>query len=218
MASLPPGTCSLCYGTQHLNDTAIPCPDCGPVAIDHAPGVPFEFHDAHFGNYDVEAGNRAALKAAQTFLAAPQRDLLLTGGVGAGKTRLACAIANESYRRGRRGQFVRVPMVLHRLQPHDREASDVREFERMLCTTPLLVMDDLGAERDQATDYTRRTLLMLYEERCDRGVRTVFTSNKSIDELAAMQDDDRLASRIAGRCDVIRLTTVDQRLVRRRAK
>lgn len=82
-------------------------------------------------------------------------------------------------------------------------------------TVSVLVLDDIGAERDQATDYTRRTLLMLYEARCDRNLRTVFTSNKSLQELSEMQDDDRLSSRIAGRCDVVKLTTLDQRVLRR---
>jgi len=67
---------------------------------------------------------------------------------------------------------------------------------------------------DHLDAYTRRTLLMIYEERCDRGLRTVFTSNKSIQELAEMQDDDRLASRIAGRADVLKINTNDQRLRR----
>ena len=215
MASLPPGTCSLCYGTELVNEQ-FPCPDCAEIVVS-APGVPYEFQSSTLDTFELEAGNRAAWTASNAFLECPTRDLYLTGGVGAGKTRLACAIANGAFQRGRGGQFVRVPMVLHQLQP-GREASDLRELEAMLCTTPLLVLDDLGAERDQATDYTRRTLLMLYEERCDRGVRTVFTSNKSIDELAAMQDDDRLASRIAGRADVVKLTTTDQRMVRRRGQ
>ena len=56
---------------------------------------------------------------------------------------------------------------------------------------------------------------MLYEERGDRGLRTVWTSNKSLSELSAMQNDDRLASRLGGRADVVRLTTGDQRVMRR---
>lgn len=214
MASLPPGTCSLCYGTERLNNSDVPCPTCAPT-IAHAVGVPFEFTDASLENYDLESGNRRAVDSAKRFLEARQRDLFLWGGVGAGKTRLACSIANESFRRGHGGQFERVPMVLHRLQP-GRDASDIREYELRLFSTPLLVLDDIGAERDMATDYTRRTLWMIYEERCDRGVRTIFTSNKSLDELSAMQDDDRLTSRIAGRADVVKLATVDQRIARRK--
>jgi DNA replication protein DnaC len=175
----------------------------------YADGVPYEFHEAAFHNYREEDGSRAALEKARQFLGGT-RDLYLVGGVGAGKTRLACSVLNEHVRQRRTGFFARVPMVLHQLQP-GHEAGDL---EARLFTTSLLVLDDLGAERDQATDYTRRTLLMIYEARGDRGVRTIFTSNKSLTEIGKMQDDDRLASRIAGRADVIKITAVDQRMRR----
>lgn len=204
MAALPPGTCESCYGRG--------CETCQPT-MTYADGVPYEFHDATLDNFRVEDGNRTALERARVFLDG-RRDLYLTGGVGAGKTRLACSIANTWKRRGKSALFARVPMVLHQLQP-GRSADELRDYESRLFHAPLLVLDDIGAERDQATDYTRRTLLMLYEERGDRGLRTIWTSNKSLPDLAAMQEDDRLASRIAGRADVVRLTTPDQRMARR---
>lgn len=217
MAALPLGTCETCYGT-----TSIPgqygigtanCPECNPPIV-HAEGVPYEFRSARFDNFRDDAGNRSALVKARVFFDG-ERDLFLSGGVGAGKTRLACSIANECALRRKRTLFVRVPMALHQLQP-GRDAGEIAELERRLFETNFLVLDDIGAERDQATDYTRRTLLMIYEERCDRGLRTIFTSNKTIQQLAEMQDDDRLASRIAGRADVVLLTTPDQRMATRK--
>ena len=217
MASLPAGTCEICYGTGEMlgaGGYALPCRVCHPPQL-HAVGVPYEFQTALLENFDRVRGTQTAVMSARAFLDGDRRDLYLWGGVGAGKTRLACSIANESFRRGRGGYFARVPMVLHRLQP-GREADEREELERLLYSTPLLVLDDIGAERDQATDYTRRTLYMIYEERGDRGLRTVFTSNKALDDLSAMQDDDRLSSRIAGRAHVVELTAADQRLARRR--
>jgi DNA replication protein DnaC len=102
-------------------------------------------------------------------------------------------------------------MVLHQLQP-GRDVEEIADLERRLFTVDLLVLDDVGAERDQASDYTRRTLLMIYEERGDRALRTLWTSNKTLQQLGDMQDDDRLASRIAGRASVVRLEGADQRL------
>ena len=124
---------------------------------------------------------------------------------------MACAIANSLHQAGQLVLFARVPYLLHQLQP----GHDNRELERQIEVVSVLVLDDIGAERDQATDYTRRTLLMLYEARLDGGKRTVFTSNKSIDELAAMQQDDRLTSRINGWSAVVNVTTPDQRTLRR---
>lgn len=183
-----------------------------PPAV-FAQGVPKEFHAARLSNFDVDPGNHTALARAKAFLEGT-RDLYLSGGVGAGKTRLACSIVNESVCQRRGGTFERVPILLYRLQPGgDRD--EIASLEHAVLTSPLLVLDDVGAERDVATDYTRRTLLMIYEERGDRGLRTIWTSNKNLDELAAMQDDDRLVSRIGGRADVVRLSTPDQRLGRR---
>lgn len=216
MAALPPGTCERCYGQKiiYRGVRAESCPECAPAVEAHADGVPYEFYAAAFENFSELGGNVAALKKAQTFLASDaKRDLFLSGGVGAGKTRLACSLLNEAHKRNRWCFFARVPMLLHQLQPELKESSGDLEHKLMRCD--LVVLDDIGAERDQASDYTRRTLLMLYEERGDRGHRTIFTSNKTLQQLAEMQDDDRLASRIAGRADVVQLTTADQRMARR---
>lgn len=214
MAELPAGTCERCYGTGLQNGTQ-PCSQCNNQFDSYAPGVPYEFHGATLANYREDAGNKTALAKAREFLTGTA-DLYLTGGVGSGKTRLACSIANFANSKSKHVRFVRVPQMLHALQP-GRDDGEVTELERQLFTTAILVMDDIGAERDQASDYTRRTLLMIYEERGDRGLRTILTSNKTIQQLGDMQDDDRLASRIAGRADVIELTTTDQRMNKRRS-
>jgi DNA replication protein DnaC len=181
----------------------------------HADGVPVEFHQATLANYRTEEGNRTAVIRAAGFFDG-HRDLYLFGDVGSGKTRLACSILNEHVRRGRGGTgfFARVPWMLHQLGPG---RDDAPQLERRITTADLIVLDDLAAERDQATDYTRRTLLMLYEQRHDHARRTIFTSNKSVQQLADMQDDRRLASRIIGQADVVELSIPDQRRARRRA-
>jgi len=179
-------------------------------------GTPHEFRASTLENYRTLPGNAVALVAAKRFLAGT-RDLLISGPIGCGKTRLACSILNTAYDTSRTGLFVHVPFALYQLQP-PRDPDDaetlavVARLERRLFEEPMVVMDDLGAERDRASDYTRRTLFMVYEARYDAGLRTIWTSNKTLDELAAMQDDDRLASRIAGRADVVCITCPDMRL------
>ena len=193
---------------------------CGCWTAAHAApsSVPREFRDARWATWRTTADNRHALEAARAFVGAKDsgRDLFLSGPVGTGKTRLACTALNEAWRQGERSAaFERVPILLYRLQPHAAvEGTD--PFERLSAAT-LLVLDDLGAERDAATDYTRRTLLMLYEARHDAGRRTVWTSNKAPSEIAAYMGDDRLSSRIAGRSRVIELEGRDWRLADRDA-
>ena len=187
--------------------------ECWAAAHAAPPSVPREFRDARWSTWRSTADNRAALEAARGFVRAGDggRDLFLCGPVGTGKTRLACTALNELWRSGERSiAFERVPMLLYRLQPH--AAVEGTATVDRLTAARMLVLDDLGAERDAATDYTRRTLLMLYEARHDAGRRTVWTSNKTPGEVGAFMGDDRLSSRIAGRCRVVELVGRDWRL------
>lgn len=186
------------------------CPSCNPEPF--ASGTPLEFEEATFENYRRIPGNAAALALAMAFLDG-SRDLYLFGKVGAGKTALACRIGNAAHIAKRSVRFVRVSPMLSHLEP-SRDADDRHAFERTLERVSVLVLDDLGAERDRATDFSRRVVLDLFEARSDRGLRTVFTSNLSLEKLAQQQGDARLASRIGGRCDVVEITCRDQRLVR----
>jgi hypothetical protein len=85
------------------------------------------------------------------------------------------------------------------------------------------VLDDLGVEK--ASDYSGRTLSTIYEERSDRGLRTIWTTNLGLapdpkdrskpsrpPTLSEFFNDDRLTSRLAGRATVAYFTTRDQRL------
>ena len=192
---------------------------CGCWRAAHAapPSVPREFRDARWSTWRKTPENRHALDEARAFVRAGAEgpDLFVCGPVGTGKTRLACTVVNEAWKSGERSvAFARVPMLLYRLQPHGTGAETADEFNR-LTAAKLLVLDDLGAERDAATDYTRRTLLMLYEARHDAGRRTIWTSNKTPGEVGAFMGDDRLSSRIAGRCRVVGLAGRDWRLAGR---
>lgn len=215
-ANPPDGSanCVQCAGSgwfQATPDARYTRCQCIAMEVVSAVGIPAEYRSVTLDSYHARPGQSSALRQAESFITG-ERDLYLFGGVGSGKTRLACGIANTLWRARHQVMFARVPMLLHQLQP-GRDGAE--ELEQRIMRAVVVVFDDLGAERDQSTDYTRRTLLMLYEERGDRGLRSVFTSNKSVQELAEMQQDDRLASRIAGRCEVVRLTADDQRVLRR---
>lgn len=194
----------------------------------YADGVPLEFRDARLASYRRLPGNTAAVKAAEAFLAADRGDLLLIGPVGSGKTRLACTVLNEAHVGGRRGLFLRVPKLLLELQllfggRSAEERHEERAFCERLFSVPLLVLDDLGVEK--ASDYSSRTLYTVYEERSDRGLRTIWTSNLGLappptqrgrtdrpPTLGEFLGDDRLPSRLAGRAAIAYLQCADQRL------
>jgi DNA replication protein DnaC len=177
-----------------------------------APGVPIHFQDATLANYQETPASRHALKAARQWVAHPTRDVYLWGSVGTGKTRLAASMLNDVFRSRSGGYFTRVPMFLVKLQPSNGGHTDLLEH---CYGAPVLVLDDVGAERESATDFTRRTLFMLYEERGDRGLPTIWTGNKSLSELGDFMQDERLSSRISGRAMVVEIAGQDWRVSKR---
>lgn len=182
----------------------------------YAEDVPKEFWAADLANYRAMPGNTAALEAARAFLAGPDGDLYIGGCIGSGKTRLACSVLNEWHRAHYSGLFANVPLMLEQLQPHG-DGDEQSALEHRLMLSPLLVLDDVGAERERATDYTRRTLLLIYEARGAKGLRTIWTSNKALGELGEFMDgqgDSRLASRIVGRSTAVWIDCEDQRLAK----
>jgi DNA replication protein DnaC len=216
-ADAPPTRCTLCDDTgwapvEQDGVTRYERCECWRAKQPRfAQGVPEEFRQATLDNYRAMPGNFQAIDAARDFLADLVGDLFIGGLVGSGKTRLAASVLNECWRRRPSAFFVHVTHALRELQPHgdDRQAS---ALDVKLLAAQVLVMDDLGAERDRASDFTRRTLLYVLEARGDNRLRTIWTSNKRLSELAEMQDDTRLVSRIAGRSRAAWINVPDQRL------
>jgi len=174
-----------------------------------ADGVPPEFVGVNLDTWG--SAHPHALDAARRFVVGSDRDLYLCGPVGVGKTRLACAVLAEIYRDQRVGIFRRIPKLLLEWQEHGAADQDA---VGPIVGAPVCVLDDIGAERATATDYTRRTLLMVAEARRDAGHRTIWTSNLTPAALGKHQADDRLMSRLVGWCDVIGMAGPDRRLDR----
>lgn len=213
--------CQRCQDKGWLDvagNTVVRCPSCTAVPVEDdpwPPSVPFEFKGAMIANYEAMPGNATAIRYLHKFFEVERGDLYLYGAVGTGKSRLAATLLNEFFRKTKTGIFVRVGRFLRDLQPGGNPDAQEAIYAAVR-SQPLIVMDDIGAERDVATDFTRRTVFDLYEERSDRGLRTIWTSNKNLTQLSAQLDDERLVSRLAQRAEIVELTTVDQRLLRRR--
>ena len=128
---------------------------------------------------------RAAYDAARRFAEHPQGWLLLSGGYGVGKTHLAAAIGNEVIARGGEALFILAPDLLDHLRasfsPTSPESYD-ELFDR-LKNTPLLILDDLGAE--SATPWAQEKLFQLLNHRYLRRLPTVITTNRPLNALEA---------------------------------
>jgi DNA replication protein DnaC len=188
------------------------CRDCFEHRRGFAPGVPeLEQHirldSWGRGERKRTKDNADALQHAEFFVQGVHPGLYLHGGVGSGKTTLACAILNDLHLAGTSVRFVRVTELLKQLV--QGETGD-QVYDRMV-NVPVLCLDDVGAQK--GSDYARQMLLVIYESRTDKGHRTIWTSNLDLDELVIfMGEDERLASRIAGHAKIVRVDGEDYRL------
>ena len=74
---------------------------------------------------------------------AHQRNVVLVGGTGAGKTHLAIAIARACIRDGARGRFFNVVDLVNRLEAETRSGRQGRMAD-YLCRMDFVVLDELG--------------------------------------------------------------------------
>ena len=182
---------------------------------------------------DLEDGmtlTEPTLEAVRIFMAntearaSTKPGLYIFGGPGAGKTRLAHIIRyrllydrHERMKQGHRlhprkaALFFSVNNILRR-EKQDFDLSPeykVGLVNEILGDRRLLFLDDLGAEK--ATDWALETLFTIINDRYERMLPTVYTSNLSLQQLSETLGD-RIASRIAGSCIVINLGNVDRRI------
>jgi DNA replication protein DnaC len=116
------------------------------------------------------------LALAQAGWVAEHRDLLISGATGAGKTYLACALAQAAIRRGHRALYWRLPRLLDALRLAHADGT-AAQLMTGWARVDLLVLDDLGLRpltTPQAAD-----LLEVIEDRHQRR-STILTSQLPI--------------------------------------
>jgi DNA replication protein DnaC len=128
----------------------------------------------------------------------PRGWLYLYGPPGSGKTHLAACIANTFRDRQIAATYGRVQALLDWLKAGFREQEALGYDQRMavLANAPLLVIDDLGTEYGSA--WEQIALENLLNERYNRELPTILTSNRWRDELPAL-----IADRIAEMAQVV---------------
>ena len=119
--------------------------------------------------------------------------LLLWGAVGCGKTFAAHCIANELIKRD-------IPVFITSLSRVLNSGFDKTEVLRRIHETPLVVFDDLGAER--TSEYALETIFMLVDERYRSEKPLIITTNLTLNDLRSPINIDhkRIYDRILQRC------------------
>lgn len=136
------------------------------------------------------------------------KDLLFLGGTGVGKTFISGCIACELIKKGVPVLYISAAELLSELTyfGQDDERSERRELlEKIIYTIELLIIDDLGAERQTEARYGILMDLLNRRTADGRGRRkTIISSNLSLKELLKLYDE-RVFSRIAafGICELL---------------
>lgn len=119
--------------------------------------------------------------------------LLLWGGVGSGKTFAAHCIANELIKRD-------VGVYITSLSRALNSGFDITDEVRRIRDTPLVVFDDLGAERSSA--YAVERIFLLVDERYRSEKPLIITTNLTLQELKNPSNLEykRIYDRILQRC------------------
>lgn len=132
------------------------------------------------------------------------RNLVLFGATGVGKTHAALAAARNVYvRHAVVAEFVPVVELYDRLRPGGSESALVDA-----CRVPLLILDDLGAEK--VTDWTAERLYLIVNRRWLDVLPTIATSNLPPEELADAIGG-RTYSRLVDHAETVALGGEDRR-------
>mgnify|MGYP000846485837 FL=1 len=127
--------------------------------------------------------------------------LLFYGSVGSGKTYLACSIANALIEQYQISVKIRnFAQIINELQKSSFDF-DKNSYIESLVNTSVLVLDDLGIERD--TSYAKEQVYNIVNNRYLKQKPTIFTTNLPYDTIQNCNDSveyQRIYSRIIEMC------------------
>jgi DNA replication protein DnaC len=146
-------------------------------------GIGRRFLEVSFEREPIVSLDRSVLQPVRHFVQGIEanldagRGLWFDGPPGTGKTSLAILIAKEAKKVGRSYAVYPVPRLLAEIKrTFDRDASDsYMGVFRRLCTVDLLVLDDLGAEKQ--TEWVLEQLYSIVNERWQDQRSIVVTTN-----------------------------------------
>ena len=137
--------------------------------------------------------------------------LLFWGNTGVGKTFTAACIANALIDEGVPVMMTSFPRILN-------SGFDKSEIVDNLRRYPLLVIDDLGVERN--SEYAMETVYYIVDERYKSGMPLICTTNLSIDELRNPKDvtHKRIYERVLEMCTPVLFSGESKRKGRMKSK
>lgn len=207
--------CPACKDEVSLLGSSGFCLDCETKKeIEYSPDIPPFFYDCKkafyeftFEKFVLTKGTKEAYEAAKSFNPKTE-NLYLWGSCGIGKTHLIYSIARKLIDK-MSVEIIKPPELVRQLRGKEGadEEQEIVAYSEIEC----LLIDDMGVGR--ATEYNA-TLLYEIIDRRYMGYRNglVITSNLSLQDLGKKLNDDRLTSRLAGMCKIVKMSGDDWRL------
>ena len=152
-------------------------------------GLGARWCECSFQQFEQSEGNRLALERCRAYAQQWPRQarlregsgMLLSGPAGVGKSHLAAAIVLELLERGAKILFRNTSAFLCRLKDGYAEDRSEREEMERLELVELLVLDDLGVERD--SPWERETLYRVVNGRYEQLKPIIVTTNADLNLL-----------------------------------
>lgn len=135
------------------------------------------------------------------------KGLLLYGNVGTGKTYFAAAIANALIDNSYKVRMTSFSIIAKELW----NASDKQGYIKQLNACDLLILDDLGAERN--SEFMQENVYDVIDARYKSGLPFIVTTNLTAEELKSPQEIKytRIYDRILERCFPVEMKGVSRR-------
>lgn len=203
-------TCPDCHDTGYIDTKMCHCLREALIRENlRSSGLAGLFEEQSFDNFDLShysdseedlhrmKKNLAAARAFADGFPKNRGNLLLIGPTGTGKTHLSTAIAKTVISQGFDVLYDSIQNILSAFE-HDRFRSGYGQEEstaKKYLDVTLLVIDDLGTEFSNS--FTVSVLYNLLNERANRGLSTVISTNLSVKRLTEIYED-RIYSRMIG--------------------
>lgn len=147
-----------------------------------------KYRDARFSSYTVADQNRKVYQIARKYadnfpqMLKENQGLIFWGPVGTGKSFTAACIANQLLA----GQIPVIMTSFVKILQNIQAQPDEAEYISMLNNASLLVLDDLGTERN--TDYALEKVYNVIDSRSREAKPMVLTTNMTLHEMLDVED------------------------------